>query len=128
MQQSQLKKPEPGTLEALAEALAVRVSQKHSGGRAFQVIQPIKRAEQIFDSVTRDHIYRRINFLKRTYGLAFLIDQATFNRPSIECLDDTELAKLLEDMEKARECIADDVSFEHAGLIRANQIPGIADL
>lgn len=48
------------------------------------------------------------------------MDQHTFNLPGIESLSDHGLSALLQDMERARECIAEGVSFEDAGLIRSN--------
>lgn len=82
-----------------------------------------KPSNSIFDSITRDSMLRRISFLRRRYCLQWLQDQATFNLPSIECLDDKPLAALLQDMERARECIAEDIAFEDAGLVRAGELP-----
>lgn len=61
----------------------------------------------------------RIRDLRRMYRLGWLVRQETFNVPALECLEDRELSALLQDMERARECLQDDVSFEEAGLVRS---------
>lgn len=48
-----------------------------------------------------------------------MVDQATFNVASLSCLEDCDLIRLVNDMERARECIMDGVSFEDAGLVRS---------
>lgn len=70
------------------------------------------------DDVSRNGHFRRIRWLSRAFRLQWLVDQATFSVPALECLEDAELSALLSDMERARECLRDDVSFEDAGLIR----------
>lgn len=70
------------------------------------------------DAISRDAYIRRIRWLSRAFRLQWLLDQGTFHVASIECLEDAELSALLGDMERARECMRDDVSFEDAGLIR----------
>ena len=74
---------------------------------------------RLFDDITRDSIYRRVRFLVRRYGLQWMVDQHTFNVPCLESLEDRPLSRLLQDLEQARECIADGVSFEDAGLVRS---------
>lgn len=104
-----------GSLEALAQVIAERVKRG-------QAAKPILRAvptprSTLFDSITREGMYKRIRWLRRTYDLAFVIDQATFNVPNIECLEDRDLSRLLQTMERARECRNEGISFEDAGLI-----------
>jgi hypothetical protein len=62
---------------------------------------------------------KRIRFLRKAYQLAWLVDQHTFDLPTLESLSDEALSSLLRAMEKARECIADGVSFEDAGLVES---------
>lgn len=112
---------EPGSLEALAEAIAAKVQTGKPTKPILRVVTTAKPT--IFDSITRDCIYRRIRFLRNHYQLHFLIDQATFNLPNMESLEDTDLSALLDRMETARECIAEGVSLEDAGLITRNQVP-----
>lgn len=38
---------------------------------------------------------------------------------AVSCLEDCDLIRLLNLMERARECISDGVSFEDAGLVRS---------
>ena len=83
-----------------------------------RLVQPAK--PPVFDSVTRDSMLGRIRDLRRMYGLGWLVRQETFDIGPMECLEDRALSALLHDMERARECLRDDVSFEDAGLLRSN--------
>lgn len=76
-------------------------------------------APTIYDSITRNSILRRIRFLRDAWGMHCLVDQATFNVPNIHCLDDLQLARLLHDMEQARECSLEGLDWAEAGLIRS---------
>jgi hypothetical protein len=71
----------------------------------------------LFDSITRDSCLTRIRRLARGYQLHWVVEQATFDTPGLDCLDDSQLLRLLEKLEKARECIAEGISFEDAGLV-----------
>lgn len=71
-----------------------------------------------FDSITRASHIDRIRYLSRGYGLNWLIEQATFDRPGLDSLDDDELIQLHRDMDKAMDCIRDGVAFEDADLVR----------
>ena len=118
---SSATKHEPGSLEALAEAIAARVQTGKPSKPILRVVTTPKPT--LFDSITRDCIYRRIRFLRNHYQLHFLIDQATFNLPNMESLEDTDLSALLDRMETARECVTEGIPFEDAGLIIRNKIP-----
>lgn len=74
---------------------------------------------KLLDPIFREAHIKRVLFLQRAYRLQWLVDQACFNAASLSCLEDCDLIRLLNDMERARECIADGVSFEDAGLIRS---------
>lgn len=71
------------------------------------------------DAVTRESYVRMIGHLRRRYGLQMLVDQATFGVGSVDRLGDQELEALYKDLERARECLADGISFEDAGLLRS---------
>lgn len=107
-------------LELLAEVIAGTVKG----------VRPAKRPQCIerfrFDEITRDACIRRIRYLRKAYGLQWLVDQATFNRPALETLEDSELSALLSTMEKARECAVEGIAFEDAGLVRdtSRLLPG----
>ncbi|MPS35036.1 MAG: hypothetical protein FH747_00950 [Stenotrophomonas sp.] len=55
----------------------------------------------------------------RQFGFQLLVDQATIGCAAIEDLPDAELVALHRDLDRARECIADGVTFEDAGLLRS---------
>jgi hypothetical protein len=71
-----------------------------------------------FDAITRDSHLHRIRYLARAYRLRWLVDQATFDRPGLDSLEDVELVQLHQDMDRAMDCIRDGISFDEAGLLR----------
>jgi len=74
------------------------------------------------DAVTRESHIRMIRSLRRYYaafGMGLIVDQATLGVAGIEDLDDVALVQLHRDIDRARECIADGVTFEEAGLLRS---------
>lgn len=106
-------------LEALAEALARKVAREKSGKPELRIVRaPSVPKPSRYDAITRNSITTRVRYLSRAYQLQWLVDQATFNIACVEGLSDDELCTLLRDLERARECIADGVSFEDAGLVR----------
>lgn len=70
------------------------------------------------DGVTRAAVLTRIRYLADAYQLQWLPQQATFAKGKLSSLDDGDLAGLLRDMERARECSSEDVSFDDANLVR----------
>lgn len=114
-----MKSREQDTLEKLAQELAARVREA-GGARLKPVLSEQSQQSQprLFDDVTRDSCLRRILFLRRAYRLHWLVDQETFDQPGLGSLEDAQIAALLKAMERARECIADGVAFEDAGLLR----------
>lgn len=70
-------------------------------------------------AVTRESHIRVINHHRRWYGLQILVDQACIGCSGIDQLPDEAVLQLHKDIDRARECIADGVSLEDAGLIRA---------
>jgi hypothetical protein len=114
---------EAQALEALAQALARKVKGEAPRKPKLRLVQ--QPAPSIFDSVTRACILDRIRTLRRMWALGWIVDQATFNQPNLDALADEALSALLKDMERARECIAEGISFEDAGLVRnlAEQLP-----
>ena len=104
-------------LEALANALTEKLRQERPVSRPALRLVP-KPPPQLFDSITRDSCRRRVRFLAKAYRLQWLVEQHTFNVGGLDSLEDAALGRLLEDAERARECVAEGVSFEDAGLIR----------
>jgi len=61
---------------------------------------------------------KRIRLLASSYQLQWLVDQETFASVGPEAIDDARLTQLLQDMEAARQCIAEGESFDDLGLVR----------
>lgn len=105
--------------EALLHKLVERINA------APKARPPLKSVSELatpgFDSVVRESHIRMIRSLARTYrqfGMQLLVDQATLGKAGIDDLTDDELIALHRDLDRARECIRDDVSFEEAGILR----------
>lgn len=74
------------------------------------------------DAVTRESHVRLIMTFRRfykPYGMDLIVDQALLGKGSLDDLSDDELIALQRTIDRARECIADGISFEDAGLIHA---------
>lgn len=110
-------------LEDLAAVIASTVKGVRPAKPALRLVQP--PSPVVFDEITRTCVLDRIRSLKRMWQLGWLVDQATFNKPGVDVLRDEELSALLKDMERARECIQEGVSFADAGLVRnlADELP-----
>lgn len=84
------------------------------------VVKPPPKAESlVLDSVTKESHIRMIGHLRKRYGLQVLVDQAIFGKGSIDRLSDEELVALHRDLERARDCMADGITLEDAGLLRS---------
>lgn len=109
----------PGTIEALAQVVA-RTSK---GVRPLRAVasQPIEapRPAACKDAPTRQACIARIRFLKQAFGLGWMIEQATFNRSSLQALEDGEICSLLIEMERAREHAADGIPLEDGNFVRS---------
>ena len=86
--------------------------------------KPLRDPGDIYpmDAIMRESHMRMIRSLTKGYrqfGFQLLVDQATIGRAGIEDLPDSELLALHRDLDRARECLADGVSFEEAGLLRS---------
>ena len=84
--------PAAGTLEALAQVIAQRVARRDAQRPKLRLVENPRPST--IDGVTRDSILRRIRWLRDHYNLGCLIDQATFNTPGIDCLDNDALVRL----------------------------------
>jgi len=74
------------------------------------------------DEVMRQSHYRMIRSLTRAYrqfGFQLLVDQATMGKSGVDDLSDDELIGLHRDLDRARECLQDGITFEEAGLLRS---------
>jgi hypothetical protein len=103
------------------ERLARLLADKVNGGlrtRLRLVSSPSATAQD--DAVTRECRLKRIRWLARAFRLQWLVDQHCFGFPGPDCLEKVDLIALHKDMERARECTAEGISFEDAGLIRAS--------
>lgn len=97
------------------DLLGARAGEPRPQLRIVGKIEPQRR----LDPVTRESHVKMIGHLRRRYGLQVLVDQAVFGKGSVDQLDDDELVALHRDLERARECMADGISLEDAGLLRS---------
>lgn len=73
----------------------------------------------LFDGITRLSIMDRVRTIARSYkDTRIVLEQATFDVPGLDFLQDEDLIALHRDMERARECLVDGIPFDEAGLIR----------
>ena len=88
-----------------------------------RLVQTVAPEPRRLDPITRESHVRLILSLSRLYqsfGIDVIVNQALLGKSSVDQLPDDELVDLLKAIERARECIADDVSFEEAGLLRTS--------
>lgn len=104
-------------LDELNEILDARSGQGRTRRPKLRLITP--PSPSLLDHIAREAHLKRIFHLKRAYRLDWLVDQATFSVASVSCLEDCDLIRLLNDLERARECILEGVSFEDVGLVRS---------
>lgn len=111
-------------MDQLAAIIRERVKNAPLAKPQLRIVRVEPPQADVFklDEIAREAHIRRIRWLARAFRLQWLMDQSTFHVASIECLDDSDLSALLRDMERARECMHDDVSFEDAGLIRSRSV------
>jgi len=103
----------------LAEKLSKAMDGGSPGkGRAAKALAA-RRDDFENDPVSRTCRLDRIRWLQRTYKLHFLVRQHTFGLPGAEHLGDEALIDLHRDMERARDCIAEGIPLEDAGLIKS---------
>lgn len=105
-------------LVVLANMIAARVKSAAAEKPRLRIIEAPPRDEPLLDDLTRELHRKRIRFLARSYGLHWLVDQALLEVGRLEDLRDPGLLALHSDMEKARECIFEDIPFDDAGLVR----------
>lgn len=107
-------------LRELAEKMAAVMEGERAKPKLRLIdLPPRPVREDCMDPLMRESHYRRIRYLAGAYRLQWLVDQATFGVANIEDLTDEELIKLHHDMDRARECPVEDVSYEEAGLVRS---------
>lgn len=73
------------------------------------------------DAIERESHLRFIRSMRRAYrlvGMDLIVNQATLGKGTIDDLSDEDLVQLHRDMDRARDCLLNDVSFEDAGLIK----------
>jgi hypothetical protein len=109
-----LKKEEVKALAKILDARSIR-NKGHTKPLLRLITPPTSK---LLDSIARDAHLKRITFLERRYSLRWLVDQQCFGVASVTLLEDCDLIRLLSMMERARECIAEGVSFEDADLVR----------
>ncbi len=104
-------------VKSLGRLLAARSGQGRTEKPLLRLITPPKPS--LLDQLAREAHVRRIVHLQKAYRLQWLVDQATFKVASLSCLEDEALIRLHREVERARQCIVDGVSFEDAGLVHS---------
>ena len=109
--------------EAMVANLVGMIERGLSGGRPRPLLRVVAPAPAPtgMDPITRESHLRLVRGLQRRYracGFDLLVAQATMGLAGIQDLDDEALVALHRDLDRARECIADGVTFEDAGLLR----------
>lgn len=104
-------------MEELVKLLRERVRNAPPGRPRLRIVRPGPAEPELDATARRAHV-KRIRWMARAFRLQWLVDQETFRVGSIDHLEDAALVALLSDMERARECLQDGVSFEDAGLLR----------
>nr|WP_278253049.1 hypothetical protein [Stenotrophomonas maltophilia] len=97
----------------LRDEIANIIANELAAGR----IVPIYPRSAEDRTITRRYCLRRIRWLSESYGLAWIIDQATLGH-GLDTLEDEELTSLLAEMEAGRRCRVEGVGFDDAGLVR----------
>jgi len=115
-----LTQEEINELSQLLDARAIGNKSRHRP-KLRLIVPPTPK---LLDHIAREAHLRRIWFLERRYRLQWLVEQQCFGVASVTLLEDCDLIRLLTMMERARECIADGVSFEDADLVRATDSAG----
>jgi hypothetical protein len=90
---------------------------------ALRVVAPAKQQRTRLDAITRESHLRMVRSLRKHYkafGFEILVNQATIGKADLDDLDDDELIALHRDLDRARECLNDGITFEEAGLIRSH--------
>lgn len=108
--------------EALLAKLTARISAAPRKRPALQLVRPSPPGPpQVFDTVTRESHLRLIRSFQKAYrglGMDLIVSQALLGKGSLDDLEDQEIIDLHANMRRALDCIANDVSFYDAGLLR----------
>lgn len=110
----------------VAARLAARAAEIRTGNKRKPRLRavPDQPAEcaRTMDAVTRESHVRMITSLRRfyrPYGMDLIVNQALIGKGSVDDLDDDDLVALLRSIDRARECIADGIGFDEAGLLHS---------
>lgn len=105
-----MTKHKPGTLEALAEVLAHRVTAVQDNKPRMQVVRPPKRERRIEPRPESTPTWHRQ--LRITYRMKGLHFRGEFNIPGVAPMSETQLSKLLAALEVARNCEVESIAYE----------------
>lgn len=114
-------------IQKAAQRLAQRAEElrksKKDARKPSNVIQLPARPAPSMDGIERDSRIRWIRAMRRYYkpvGMDLIVQQALIGKSQLEDLSDDEILQLHRDIDRARECLADGVTFEDAGLLRSH--------
>lgn len=108
-------------MKTKAEALLEKLHERIAAAPPARPKPALRVVGHDMDSVTRESHIRMISSLRKfykPYGMDLLINQALLGKGALDDLEDDELVALLRNIDRARECISDGISFEEAGLLR----------
>lgn len=113
--------------EALARMIAAEMKQSPQKPKLRLITGDDfdSRPSRGMDPITRESHLRVIRQLRkafRGFGFELIIAQATIGKTGVEALDDDALIALHRDLDRARECINEGVTFEDAGLVRSGSV------
>lgn len=114
-------------LQEAAQKLARRAGElraaKAENRESAKVIQLHRPALRRMDDIERESRIRWIQALARAYrpaGMDLIVKQAMIGKRYMSDLSDDELMDLHHNLDRARECMADGITFEEAGLLRSH--------
>jgi hypothetical protein len=115
-----------GEMDELVALIRQRVKSAPAGKPALRIVGAGGRTEpptKRLDDVERESRIRWIQALAKAYrpqGLELIVKQALSGKRYMSDLTDDEILELHRNIDRARECMVDGITFEEAGLLRSH--------